>query len=424
MVGGEEITQAAVTAAPKGPRNHFANRNELRTGVQKIRQHMENYQTNPHWYNELFNFFQGVEDFAKDAQSGRENSDSALADIHKTLERIQNDTKNIREKQSIIEPPDSAACWRAFRARNWQHGVQNASTPTSQDTGTTTPGVPHTELGVDCELTVKIRDEAMRADLKKLSSIKIVERAERARESAVKKSNNSPLAVSAFIAARQLPSGDVSLRASNAVGAEVLRHHADKWVKTFGMTTHVRVPTWASVAHGVLCRSMDLTQEKMMDVATRLIAANQHTWGKEAEILHVGWLVKPRKGAGGKANKAAGQGANKEGTELLEGLAESHGISNDTDAHGTDWSEPLLISHWGQRKRMVRVQAGQPDTSTCLAGMSTFDGAKENDVEKTGGEKDIPDTGDRRAAFGAEGIGGYRRFHGPNGSALPIQCGG
>ena len=100
------------------------------------------------------------------------------------------------------------------------------------------------------------------------------------------------------------------------------------------------------------------------------------------------------KGAGGKANKTAGQGANKEGTELLEGLAKSHGISNDADAHGQDWSEPLLIPHWGQRKRMVRVQAGQPDTSTCLAGMSTFNRAKENDVEKTGGEKDIPDTGD------------------------------
>lgn len=222
MVGDEEITWAAVMAAPKGPRNHFANRNELRTGVQKIRQYMENYQTNPHWYNELFNFSQGVEDFAKGARSGCENSDPALAEINNTLEKIQNDTKHTREKQSITEPPDSAACWRAFQARNWQCGVQNASAPTFQNTGTTTPGAPHTELGVDCELTVRIRDEAMRADLKKLSLIKIVERAERARESAVKKSNGSPLAASAFIAARQLPSGDVSLRASNAGGAEVL----------------------------------------------------------------------------------------------------------------------------------------------------------------------------------------------------------
>ncbi|OJJ80062.1 uncharacterized protein ASPGLDRAFT_899882 [Aspergillus glaucus CBS 516.65] len=93
---------------------------------------MENYQTNPHWYNELFNFFQGVEDFAKGAWSGCENSDPALADIHKTLERIQNDTKHIWEKQSTTEPPDLAACWRAFRARNRQCGVQNASAPTSQ----------------------------------------------------------------------------------------------------------------------------------------------------------------------------------------------------------------------------------------------------------------------------------------------------
>ena len=56
------------------------------------------------------------------------------------------------------------------------------------------------------------------------------------------------------------------------------------------------------------------------------------------------------KGARGKANKAAGQGANRKGTELLEGLAKSHSISNDTDAHGTDWSEPLLIPHRGSEK--------------------------------------------------------------------------
>src|SRR5699024_1603525 len=79
---------------------------------------------------------------------------------------------------------------------NWQCGVQNACAPTLRNTGTTTPGAPHTELGVDCEPTVKIRGEAIRADLKKLSPIKIVDRAERARESAVKKPSGSPLAVS------------------------------------------------------------------------------------------------------------------------------------------------------------------------------------------------------------------------------------
>lgn len=56
------------------------------------------------------------------------------------------------------------------------------------------------------------------------------------------------------------------------------------------------------------------------------------------------------------------------------------------------------ISHIGVRESALRVRAGQPDTSTCLVGVSISDGAKERDVEGNGSGEDIPDTGKQSQA--------------------------
>ncbi|KAA8651264.1 uncharacterized protein ATNIH1004_000145 [Aspergillus tanneri] len=63
------------------------------------------------------------------------------------------------------------------------------------------------------------------------------------------------------------------------VAAEVLRRHADGWVKVFGPGATIPVPTWGVVIHGVPIRSMNPSPETMQRVATQLTAANQHTWG-------------------------------------------------------------------------------------------------------------------------------------------------
>ncbi|KAH8696363.1 hypothetical protein BGW36DRAFT_277556, partial [Talaromyces proteolyticus] len=166
----------------------------------------------------------------------------------------------------------------------------------SQSAGSSTPGVTHAELGSDCEIVVKIRDAAIRKELRQSRPIDIVKRAERARVQAAKKIQILTLAGHCFIAARQLPSGDLSLRAGHAAGAEVLRKHANVWVKAFGGDAYIRTPTWGVVARGVNTKSLSLTKETMGDIITRLVAQNQHTWGLTASVVHVSWLTRPYEG--------------------------------------------------------------------------------------------------------------------------------
>jgi hypothetical protein len=74
-----------------------------------------------------------------------------------------------------------------------------------------------------------------------------VGRAERARAHAARSTPSLALAGHALIAARQLLSGDIVLRANHAAGAEILRMHCAGWVHTFGKSAWVRVPTWGIV---------------------------------------------------------------------------------------------------------------------------------------------------------------------------------
>ncbi|KUL82018.1 hypothetical protein ZTR_11384 [Talaromyces verruculosus] len=99
-----------------------------------------------------------------------------------------------------------------------------------------------------------------------------------------------------FVAARPLPSGDISLRAHHAAAAEVLRQHSDKWVKAFGANACVRVSTWGVVVDGVPVHTVDL-QSGIEDFKQQLIAWNHDNWGQglEVEIAYVGWLAKPRR---------------------------------------------------------------------------------------------------------------------------------
>lgn len=145
---------------------------------------------------------------------------------------------------------------------------------------------------MDCEIVVKIREDSDRAIVRKLQPVDIVKRAERARVHAATSTPSLPLAGHAFIAARQLASGDLSLRARSAAGAEVLRQHGKSWVHAFGKSAHVRVPTWGIIIDGMPARHV----EKSEDFKEALIAENPE-WGQpghEVEIAHVGWLVQPR----------------------------------------------------------------------------------------------------------------------------------
>ncbi|KAL3702597.1 hypothetical protein TMatcc_011273 [Talaromyces marneffei ATCC 18224] len=218
--------------------------------------------------------------------SAMNDTTEAAAEIKRLLERVQQDTAVIRtrtepsSKSSISTglSSDSATLWRNFNAQKCA--------------GSSTLGVSHAELGMDCEIVVKIRDDSQRTKLRKQQPVDIVKDAERARAQAAKSTPSLALAGHAFIAARQLPSGDISLRANHAAAAEVLRQHCESWVHVFGESAYVRVPTWGIVIDGMPVRSVDLSE----DFKAQLVAENRYTWGREAgiKIAHVGWLTNPK----------------------------------------------------------------------------------------------------------------------------------
>jgi hypothetical protein len=283
----------SVLGAPSRPRYHFANMDELAKSAQEMLLYMGNQANRD---PTIFNFIWSVKNFANAVPKG----DGELDKVWQALNSIQRDTAQIREKvskSSTSDSSDSAAIWRTFRAKDWQASLKYASAPHSQGTtGSSTPGITPSELGRDSEITVKIRDEAVREQLRRSKPLDIVQRAERARGEAARKANSPALAGAAIIAARQLPSGDVSLRATDAAAAEVLRKYAAQWVEAFGGEASVRTPMWGVVVHGIPVKSMDLKPESAQAISTQILAQNQHTWGKDARIGHIGWLIRPRQG--------------------------------------------------------------------------------------------------------------------------------
>ena len=133
------------------------------------------------------------------------------------LEQVQQDVTVIRttteQTASSVTTgmsSDSAVIWRAHQGQAWQAAIRSAASPQSQSqsVGSSSPGVSHAELGMDCEIVVKIRDDSDCQFVKKLQPRDIVMRAERARAHAAKSTPSLPLAGHAFTAARQLPSGE------------------------------------------------------------------------------------------------------------------------------------------------------------------------------------------------------------------------
>jgi hypothetical protein len=248
-----------------------------------------------------------------------------LEQVRQDMGAIRTTTEQTAKSVTTGMSSDSANMWKAHQAQMWQAAIQSAVSPQSQSAGSSSPGVSHVELGMDCEIVVKIRDDSDRRFVKKLKPVDIVDRAERARTHAAKSTPSLPLAGHAFIAARQLPSGDISLRAQTAAGAEVLRKHGESWVHTFGKSAYVRVPTWGIVIDGMPAKFVDMSEEFKRE----LIAVNTN-WGQEGfevEIAHVGWLVTPKGYSGSLivefTNPVVANNALKNGT-----VWHSHSLSN------------------------------------------------------------------------------------------------
>jgi hypothetical protein len=335
----EKSASTGVPGAPSRPRFHSTNMDELAKSAQEVLNYMENKANND---PVVVNFIRNVKDLAETA-----SKNTQLDKVWKALDLIQRDTAQIRKditKTSTSDSTDSALIWRTFRAKDWQAGIKSASAPLSQGTGSSTPGITPAELGRDSEITVKIHDADIRDRLRRSKPLDIVHRVEQARGEAAKKTNSPALAGAAVIAARQLPSGDVSLRASSAAAAEVLRKYASHWMNVFGGEASIRTPTWGVVAHGIPVASMELKPDTMHKVIAPILAQNPQ-WGKDARINHIGWLVRPRKGK-------------REGSVVIEFLHPED--ANEAIQRGTIWEgqihDTAILCREGRSKLCNKCQ--------------------------------------------------------------------
>lgn len=100
---------------------------------------------------------------------------------------------------------------------------------------------------------------------------------------------------------------------------------------------------------------MTLTPETMEDIAKELIRQNSHSWGTEdAEILHLGWLVKP--------------GKRREGSVVIEFTSPI--VANQAIVQGTLWHHQIhqttRFYREGRSKLCLKCQKPGHVHSQCL----------------------------------------------------------
>jgi hypothetical protein len=346
--------------APKKPRNHFGTMNELAHGAREVLNAMENDGIGEIY---IINFIKSVEQYALNAPKG--DKSQVIEKVQQALDRLDQRMETIEKATApstqTSNSNDPAAFWA--RLQKWGQGTGSGpppSLPRSSSNGSSSVGVSLAELREDREIIVKIRDSDTRESLRRRTPREIVEQAERTREQAARKKASAPLGGGChFLAAKVLPSGDIKMTANSASGAEILRKHADGWLKSFGPAAHVRRPTWGVVARGVDTKTMALSPETMEVMAKELIRQNSHSWGdsyedREVEILHLGWLIKP--------------GKRREGSIVIEFTDPV--VANQAIAQGTLWHHQVhqttRFCREGRSKLCLKCQKPGHVHSQCL----------------------------------------------------------
>lgn len=313
---------------------------DIAEGARRVLNHIENNGSEDRY---VTGYIRAVRHYALNAQRG---DGQGMAKVLEALTKINLDTDRLNQRIDTIEKTtsalsttlstpaaNSAAAWRTFRAREWQHDLAKAAAPNTRSNGTSSPGVPEIELREDREVIVKVGSN--RDQIRGLTPKDLVERAERQRTTNARQKNSGVLAGQAsFVAARKLPSGDVAMIANSAAGAEILRKHP-AWLRAFGPGSVIQEPSWGVVAYHIPVKSMKLTPETMADVAAELL--RQNNWGEGSKIQYLGWLTHP--------------GERAEGSILIEFT--SPVVANRTIITGVVWGKQIHnVSRFCREGRM------------------------------------------------------------------------
>lgn len=222
-----------------------------------------------------------------------------LHDWQQELQSLRNDlTKEIQAAvKATTEPPTriGTATW-AQRTAQAPAPAHQLSLPLSSNASSVAP--PLAARDRDIIICLNSREQVTRYRGKTPNDI--VKLANKIRAEHARDTNTATLATVMVKAARQLKSGDLRLSVRDAREA---RLHRDVWVKGFGSTAFVHMPTWGVILHGVQVRSLadkptiQALREAQKGVGEAMVAENHLYWGDDATISKISWLRVPNEGA-------------------------------------------------------------------------------------------------------------------------------
>lgn len=201
-----------------------------------------------------------------------------LIEVKGTVNRTETLAQSV--KLSSIGSSSSGTSGYKDVARWVATAVQGLSQNSSRSNNLSAPVEP---LPESLRVRVRIKDQAIAQEIRKLTKVCLRDRVQRA-------ANTVPGPLPPRVkAVQQLKSDDVELYTETIGDAERLQHNAESWIGTFGARAHVLREFYSIVIHGVPVSSV-----KALEDMGRLLLAESASSFAAAEIVYCGWLAAAR----------------------------------------------------------------------------------------------------------------------------------
>ena len=177
----------------------------------------------------------------------------------------------------------------SWAARLFPSPPEHVSPPTSAanltSSGTNTSKSSDYSVPEDRQITVKIRQDKHKTNhyhLRKDPHILATA------NDSIRRSQVPEIANLKFIAARQLPSGDIRLTANSQRDGDLLKQHSE-WVPTLGEEAHIIPKHYSVIVHGVPVNTIKPIEKNREEIISRLQSDNAVNI-KKLKISYVSWL--------------------------------------------------------------------------------------------------------------------------------------
>jgi hypothetical protein len=162
------------------------------------------------------------------------------------LNQIHHLTKSsIAEDITLIKNAVNNTTQPSARVATWAEKVRSGGPPTHPPTPPTY--VPTTVNSKEREIIVKLGSPEATALLRQKTPEQLRKKINDTLHQQAPNTSKPPQ----IVAVKQLKSGDISIHATNATEADLLKDSSDSWVRVLGTTARVLKPTYGVLVHGV-----------------------------------------------------------------------------------------------------------------------------------------------------------------------------